>query len=350
MKMRKSQVIVLATLLLLLVCALTATAFASGDYKEDSTGKILVEYTGTATSVTIPDQFRTIGAGAFKGNTTLEEVTINKNITEMGAGAFEGCTSLKTVTIVNSNEMAEIPARAFKNCGKLTEITLSRSVKTIGAEAFYGCVGMKDVMGPDKAYKGGTAYYPVSTYVKSIGSNAFGNCPATIQCFKGSEMESYAKSNNLNYTSIDPIVYSIKAVLDPTVIIWDSSNPATTQLQVKVDPSLVSADSLGYSTSNVKIAKISETGLLTPVDPGTCSATVYSIVNNTVSTDIKIVVLDDRKGWQQWDGVWYYCKSRTAYATGWNQIGGKWYYFNKCGQMQTGWLKDGGVYYYLSSS
>ena len=347
MKMRKSHVLVLVTLLLLLVCAFAVTAVAASDYTESSDGKTIIKYIGTGTTVSIPSKYQSIGADAFKGNTKITSVTMGSNITFIGAGAFEECTSLNSITI--STAVDTIAARTFKNCAALSWVTIPRSVKTIGDEAFYGCVNMTKVEGPDPAYQGGLTVWPVSSYVTSVGTNAFGNCPkAEIVCFKGSALATYAIDNNLNRTIVDPIVYGIKATRSPFVIIWDASSPATVQLSVTVDPSTVPASELGYSISDSSVAKINETGLLTPVKPGaTTLATVYALKNISVYTEIPIVVLDDRIGWQKIGGVWYYCKSRTEFAIGWNNIGGVWYYFNEAGQMQTGWLNEGGVWYYL---
>ena len=360
MKMRKSHVFVLVTLLLLLVCALAVTAHATGTFVPNSSDStILVRYEDDGTAdITIPSSFKTVGADAFKGNTSIQTVTIPDSITSMGAGAFENCTNLTTVNL--SSKLVGIPARAFKNCSALGGITIPRSVTTIGDQAFYGCVSMLDVEGPDKAIQGSSTYWPVSTYVDTIGTDAFGNCPkAAVQCFKGSAMETYCIDNKLQYTSIDPIVYGIKATRSPFVIIWDSSNSAEVQLAVTVDPPLVSTDALGYSTNDPSIAKVSAAGLLSPQKPGTCVSTVYAQKNLEVNIDIPIVVLDDRQGWQQWtwtntDGSkvtsWFYCKSRTEFAIGWQFINGSWYYFDKAGVMQTGWISDGGTWYYLSAS
>ena len=349
MKMRKSQVFVLAAMLLLLVCALAVTAVAAGDFVTDSTGTILIHYTGTDSSVTIPSTVKTVGADAFKGNTDITNVTIPDSVTSMGAGAFEDCTHLTSIKL--STKLALIPARAFRNCADLKEIVIPRSVKTIGDEAFYGCVDLLDVKGPDPSYQGSTPYWPVPSYVTSIGTNAFGNCPkVAIQCFRGSATETYCNNNDLNKVVVDPIVYSIKATRSPFVIIWDKTNSAQVQLSVTVDPSFVSTDSLGYSIGDQSIVTVSATGLLTPVKPGTCSSTVYALKNLSVYTEIPIVVLNDQVSWQLWDGVWYYCKSRTEFAIGWQQIAGYWYYFNEAGQMQTGWQKIDGSWYYLGTS
>ena len=49
-------------------------AAPNSDFQIDKTK--LVKYTGTATSVSIPDTIKTIGAEAFAGNTTLTSISI----------------------------------------------------------------------------------------------------------------------------------------------------------------------------------------------------------------------------------------------------------------------------------
>ncbi len=358
MKMRKSHVFVLVTLLLLLVGALTVTAHATGTFVPNPTDStILVRYEDDGTAnITIPNTFKTVGAQAFIGNTSIQNVTIPNSITSMGADAFSGCINLQSVTL--STNLDGIPARAFKNCASLGSVTIPRSVTVIGDQAFYGCVSMQHVYGPDQAIQGGITYWPVSAYVTTIGDDVFGNCPkATIQCFKGSTMANYAINNNLSRAIVDPIVYSIKATRKPFAIIYDPSNSAQVQLTVTVDPSFVSTDVLGYSSGNSAIVKVSEKGILTPVAPGTCMSTVYEQKNVDTYVEIPIVVLDDRLGWQQWTWLdpatgnpvtsWFYCKSRTEFAVGWQKIGNAWYRFNDAGVMQTGWQLIDGSWYYL---
>ena len=361
MKMRKSHVFVLVTLLLLLVAALTVTAQATGKFVPNPTDStILIRYEDDGTEdIVIPDTFKTVGAQAFIGNTSIKSVVIPDSVTSMGADAFANCTNLQFATL--SSKLDGIPARAFKNCSSLLWIIMPRSVMSIGDEAFYGCVNMIDVMGPDPAIQGSLTFYPVSAYVTGIGTNVFSNCPkAVVQCFKGSAMETYLNNNpSVQKTVVDPIVYGIKATRSPFVIIWDPSNSAQVQLSVTVDPSFVSTDVLGYSVGDSSIVKVSDTGLLTPQKPGTCMSTVYEQKNVDTYVEIPIVVLDDRQGWQQWTWTkpggekvtsWFYCKSRTEFAVGWQMIGGAWYHFNDAGIMETGWIQDGAVWYYLNAN
>ncbi len=101
---------------------------------------VLIGYTGTATTVTVPGYFNggcvsKIASSAFSGNTNIKKITLNKTTTTIGEGAFEGCTAL---TSVSGTGVTEIEAEAFKDCTSLTTITMS-ALLTIGDRAFSGC-------------------------------------------------------------------------------------------------------------------------------------------------------------------------------------------------------------------
>ncbi len=81
---------------------------------------VLIKYTGTETSVTIPN-----------------------SVTEIGGSAFSGCIGLTEVTIPNS--VTSIRRRAFYNCTGLTSVTIPNSVTSIGEEAFFNCSGLTEV-------------------------------------------------------------------------------------------------------------------------------------------------------------------------------------------------------------
>lgn len=84
-------------------------------------GKLaLAAYTGTKTDVTVPN-VAYIQAGAFSGNTDVEQITLPAAVTGIGANAFYGCSSLEkimlpdTLTDIAPNAFAYCPAKLF--CG-----------------------------------------------------------------------------------------------------------------------------------------------------------------------------------------------------------------------------------------
>lgn len=128
---------------LLLVTAILVTqiptietgAAPNSDFQIDKTK--LVKYTGTATSVSIPDTIKTIGAEAFAGNTNLTSISIGKNVTEIEYGAFKDCSYLSNVSL--SDSLITLGNAVFSNNTSLKKIILPKNLKTMGSGVFAGC-------------------------------------------------------------------------------------------------------------------------------------------------------------------------------------------------------------------
>ena len=95
------------------------------------------------TSLIIPNNVTSIGAGAFEGCTGLTSVTIGNRVTSIRGGAFLGCTGLTSVTIPDS--VTDIGIQAFEDCTGLTSVTIPDSVTSIGMHAFQGCSGLTSI-------------------------------------------------------------------------------------------------------------------------------------------------------------------------------------------------------------
>lgn len=74
------------------------------------------------TSVTM-NSVISIGEGAFRGCTSLQNINIPSTVTEIGEAAFRGCTSLTKITIPST--VTEIGYRAFENCSKLETVNMN---------------------------------------------------------------------------------------------------------------------------------------------------------------------------------------------------------------------------------
>ena len=111
-----------------------AETYTNGDisfnYSKAVNGNITItKYTGTETSVVIPDEINgnkvvAIGDYAFSEMSNLKEVEFGENITSIGY-------------------------RAFYKCSGLTELKLPEGLKTIGEYAFQYCDGLTEVEVPD---------------------------------------------------------------------------------------------------------------------------------------------------------------------------------------------------------
>ena len=134
---------------LLLITALLVTqipevplsAAPSSDFQIDKT--TLVKYTGTASSVSIPDSIKTIGAEAFAGNTTLTSINLGKNVETIEYGAFKDCVYLNSITIPDT--VKTIGNGAFSNNTSLKKISLPKNLVSLGSGVFSGCDNLSSI-------------------------------------------------------------------------------------------------------------------------------------------------------------------------------------------------------------
>lgn len=71
------------------------------DVTQENDTVSLVDYTGSASDITIPDSVTSVGSGAFEGCGSLVSVTVPSSVTGIGESAFAGCEKLVSVTILN---------------------------------------------------------------------------------------------------------------------------------------------------------------------------------------------------------------------------------------------------------
>ena len=121
---------------------------------------ILLRYTGSSTSFTIPDGVKMIGADAFYRNQSLQSITIPAGVEEIWEFAFSGCTKLTEVELPEG--VTSIEQRAFAGCSGMTKIKLPNSLISIGGFAFSNCSNLSNVSIPKN--------------VKKIDTYAFSNC------------------------------------------------------------------------------------------------------------------------------------------------------------------------------
>jgi hypothetical protein len=130
---------------------------------EDSTGYIIVKYTGSESELTLPSTFNDlnitqIGDFAFYNNENLISVTIPNNIKIVGDLSFSNCTKLTNVTFSVGGSY-EIRHAAFKYCTSLKTLDLT-GVTTIRSSAFYECKSLKSVNCPESViYFGTNCFY-----------------------------------------------------------------------------------------------------------------------------------------------------------------------------------------------
>jgi len=143
--------------------------FGIGDPKPDKSGR--VEYSG--------------GVIADKYKDSVISVWCKDNCKEISDFAFANCKNLKTVTI--RGKVDKIGNSAFLACTSLTKVSIPGTVVVVGPRAFAGCSSLKDA--------------DISPKVKHISNNSFQYCDVTIHSKSGTNVEKYAKSNGINFSS-----------------------------------------------------------------------------------------------------------------------------------------------------
>lgn len=108
---------------------------------------VLVKYTGTAQTVSVPDTVKIIGEEAFADNTQMTELKLPSSVKKISYAAFSGCNNLKKVILPDSIE--EIGTAAFCNCTELTEVSIGKGVKELGTGVFTGCSRLSAISGND---------------------------------------------------------------------------------------------------------------------------------------------------------------------------------------------------------
>ena len=123
----------------------------------------------------IPDTVTSIADYAFDNAPKLTKVTIGENVKSVGTGAFRNCNSLETVIFKDSYAVQKtIGDYAFNNCPALTKVDFGNAVKSIGNYAFMVDKSLESIEFPDS--------------LESIGYCAF-------SCRSGGTYGTYVASN-----------------------------------------------------------------------------------------------------------------------------------------------------------
>lgn len=143
-KLLMTGAVLLTVGLLFLMVPKGMAGASADDFHMD--GTTLVDYTGTASNVSIPDTVEVIGRSAFENNAVVKNVTIPKSVKKIEEYAFWGCQNLESVTL--GSGLTEVSDFAFSACEKLTAVSIPDTVQRIGIMAFADCISLTEIYIP----------------------------------------------------------------------------------------------------------------------------------------------------------------------------------------------------------
>ena len=147
-------------------------------FTEYGSGYALIDYTGTATSLTVPSTYKgknvvAIGSGSntingFYKNTEIKEVILPNTVKTLNIGAFAKCSSLVKV-VMKGVEM--VGQEAFKYCSSLKEVVME-NVITIQYGAFMECIALENIVLPNTV---NTVYRSALAYCRELKTVVLSN-------------------------------------------------------------------------------------------------------------------------------------------------------------------------------
>ncbi len=144
---------------------------------------VLIGYTGSDTSVVIPEGVLTIANGAFRDNPTLQSVSA-PSVTSVGNGAFENCPALQSASFPDATRIGEY---AFRGCSALTELGIGCAT-SVGI-GFIDGTSIKVLMIPE--------------VVEGLGEHTFTDPRPELWGYRSSPLQAFAEQYGFTFVDID---------------------------------------------------------------------------------------------------------------------------------------------------
>ena len=256
--------------------------------------------------VVVPDTVSTIGSSAFYGCEALTDITLGGKLKKIESQTFYGCTTLPSIVIPYN--VTTIGDSAFVNCTKLTQITVPRNTTSIASNAFsypkkMTMYGPSDCYAQTYANGKGIKYVAQDIPATSIRLDVTNKTAEYYEEFQltatvtpqnftdavvwTSSNEDVATVSDTGYVEICGVgtaVITVTAgkvkatctVTVPRLINWiefdedeiELKAGETYQLKPDISPSTATNKTLKYTSSDSKVAKVSDGGLVTAISEG----------------------------------------------------------------------------------
>ncbi len=254
----------------------------------------------------VPDTVSSIGSSAFYGCETLTDITLGSKLKKIDSQTFYGCAALPSIMIPYN--VTAIGDSAFVNCTKLTQITVPRNTTSIASNAFSYPKKMT-MYGPSGCYAQtyangkGIKYVAQDIHATSISLDVTNKTAERYDRFQltaaitpqnftdavvwTSSNEDVATVSDTGYVEICGVgtaVITVTAgnvnasctVTVPQLINWiefdedelELKAGETYQLKPDISPSTATNQTLKYTSSDSKVAGVSDSGLVTAISEG----------------------------------------------------------------------------------
>ncbi len=190
-------------------------------------------------SVSIPASVRIIESRAFDNCTQLKSVTFANGIESIEESAFANCTALKSVVIPNS--VTNLGEDVFRDCENLTSVAIGTGVKTLTSA--FSCTGITEFTIPETVKTIADGAFTACLDLKSvhIGSNVEEIGTAFIRTLELEEIT--VSENNNSFTVIDGALYT----KDGTALVAYPQKKAGTSFVVRNGVEKINAYAINYS-------------------------------------------------------------------------------------------------------
>jgi len=268
------------------------------------------------TDYEIPNTVECIEEYAFGGNRSLTSITIPNSVTSIDSFFVDECPKLESINVENgnstyksidgilykNNELVRCPGGksgiisidnsinsigeyAFKNCYKITGVNLPDSITCIKIGTFSECeslseitlpTGVKSLENMSFSFCNSLRKLYLGNNVTGIKDDAFLGTNVTIQCEKGSYVESYGRKNGIG------IIYNEIYVDSASIIVGDGFGLNFFVSIPNPEGKKVRIEGVTYD-------------LPTPNNDGTYKFT-YKVYAKMIADKINLAVVDDTDG------------------------------------------------------
>ena len=106
-------------------------------------GTKLVQYTGTATAVSVPNGIEIIALDAF-ADSNISSVAFPSSLHTIESGAFRNCKNIGRIILPQGFQTLQ--NGVFANCTSLSSVTIPNTLREMGAGVFAGCNNLETLV------------------------------------------------------------------------------------------------------------------------------------------------------------------------------------------------------------